>query len=403
MSTYVVIGGGLAGAKSVEALRDLDGDARIVLIGGESHLPYERPPLSKDHLWGEKALEDFTPLAAGWFTDNQVEARLGVFAINLDAPGRIVHLSDGRSIRYDGLVLATGSRPRSLDIPGIGRPGVQVLRTLEDSDALAAAFDEGGRLVIYGGGWIGLEVAAAARRRDVPVTIIVRGDAILRELGDDIASRFLELHRRHGVEFVFDSTIAGIEGVGERGPVKSVTLDGGRSIDAAHVLIAAGAEPRLELAREAQLEIDGGVLVDDTLATSDPYIVAVGDIAAVANPWVGERIRVEHWAAALNQPAIAAHTLVGDEAHFDEPPYFFTDQYDVGMEFRGVIPAGATMIQRDEDDGYLVFWLRPDGVPRAAMNVNVWDKGEALDALLRAGAPVDPVGLADPGHPLEAL
>lgn len=403
MSTYVVIGGGLAGAKSVEELRDLDGEARIVLVGGEAHLPYERPPLSKEYLVGGKALEEFTPLAAGWFADNEVEARLGIFATDVDAAGRLVHLSDGSSLAYDGLILATGSRPRTLNLPGVGRSGVQTLRTLEDADQLRAVLTAGGPLVVYGGGWIGLEVAAVARTMGVPVTVVVREDRVLRQLGDEVAPRFVAMHREHGVEFAFNSTIASIDGDGERGAVKSVTLGDGRRVEAAAVLIAVGAEPRVELAQAAGLEVEGGVLVDDSLRSSDPAIFAVGDIANAENRWVGGRIRVEHWATALSQPAIAARGVVGDEAHYDLPPFFYTDQYDLGMEFRGVIPDGATLVTRDTDEGYISFWLRGDGVPRAVMNVNVWDQADAIDALLKAGRPADAAKVRDPGVPLDAV
>lgn len=401
--TYVVVGGGLAGARSVEELRDLDGEARIVLVGGERTLPYERPPLSKEYLLGNKQLAEFTPLDSAWFSDNQVEPMLGIFATGIDSGDQIVHLSDGTSLRYDGLVLATGSRPRSLDLPGAGRPGVQTLRTVEESDQLREALKAKTPIVIDGGGWIGLEVAAAARHYDAPVTVVVRGDKILTQLGDEIGDRFLAMHRDHGVEFILNTELASIDGEGDSGKVTGVTLDDGRTVQAGHVLLAVGAEPRLELARHAGLDIDGGVLADDTLITSDPHIVAVGDIVNAENSWVGGRVRVEHWATALNQPPVAARTLVGDEAHFDSPPYFFTDQYDVGMEFRGQIPEEYTLIQRGEGEEYLVFWLNPEGVVRAAMNVNIWDQGDALDALLAEGRPVDAADLADPGKPLDSL
>lgn len=400
MRTYVVVGGGLGGAKAVEELRDLDGEARIVLIDGEELLPYERPPLSKEYLLGEKKLDEFTPLSAGWFTDNQVEARVGIFATDLDAEQQIVHLSDGTSIHYDGLVLATGSRPRTVNLPGVARPGVQVLRTLAESDQLKSALESGGPLVIYGGGWIGLEVAAAARTRDVPVTVVVREDKVLRQLGDEIGDRFLAMHRDHGVVFELNATIASIDGDGDSGPVTGVTLGDGRKVDASHVLIAVGADPRVELASAAGLEVDDGVVVDDTLVTSDPHIVAVGDIANAQNTWVGDRIRVQHWAAALKMPEVAARTLVGDDAHYDAPPYFYTDQYDLGMEFRGLIPENARLVQRGGDDEYIVFWLRKDDVLRAAMNVNVWDQGDAIEEILKSEKPVDPDKLADPNVPL---
>lgn len=400
MATYVVVGGGLAGAKAVEELRDLDGDARVILVGGEPLLPYERPPLSKQYLLGEQRLDQFTPLHASWFTDQQVEARLGVFATDLAADEHIVYLSDGTSIHFDGLVLATGSRPRSLNVAGVNRPGVQVLRVLSESDLLKAALGTGGSLVVIGGGWIGLEVAAAARTMGVPVTVVVRGDRILRELGDEIGERFVAMHRDHGVHFEFNAELASVDGDGPSGPVSAVTLNDGRTIDCTHVLIAIGAEPRTELAVAAGLAVDDGVLVADTLLTSDPKIAAVGDLANADNAWVGGRVRCEHWATAMHQPAVAARSLVGDEAHYDAPPYFFTDQYDLGMEFRGVIPDRPRLVQRGDDDAYLAFWLGEDGVVRAVMNVNVWDQGDAIEALLKAQSPVDAARLADRDVPL---
>ncbi|GAA3869870.1 NAD(P)/FAD-dependent oxidoreductase [Tessaracoccus defluvii] len=395
MSTYVIVGGGLAGTRTAEELRDLDGDARIVLVAGEAALPYDRPPLTKDYLLGAKQENDIVLHDAGWFTDNQIELHAGQNASSIDPAAQLVYLTDGTSIHYDGLALATGSRPRSLTVPGVGRPGVQTLRTLPESTQLRDSLAAGDPIVIVGGGWIGLEAAAAARHHGAPVTVLVRDRTVLPALGHEIGKRFIELHRKHGVEFVFGGELASIDGDGDRGPVTGVTLVGGRVIEARRVLIAVGAEPRVELAREAGLEVGNGVLVDDTLATSDPRIVAVGDIAAPENAWFGGRLRVEHWATALTQPAIAARTLVGDEAHFDGPPFFYTDQYDLSMEFRGVIPDEATMIQRGSGAEYLVIWLNRDGVPRAAMNVNQWE-GDSLEALLRQARPADPRRFADP-------
>ena len=395
MSTYVIVGGGLAGTRTAEELRDLDGDARIVLVAGEAALPYDRPPLTKDYLLGAKQENDIVLHDAGWFTDNQIELHAGQNASSIDPAAQLVYLTDGTSIHYDGLALATGSRPRSLTVPGVGRPGVQTLRTLPESTQLRDSLAAGDPIVIVGGGWIGLEAAAAARHHGAPVTVLVRDRTVLPALGHEIGKRFIELHRKHGVEFVFGGELASIDGDGDGDPVTGVTLVGGRVIEARRVLIAVGAEPRVELAREAGLEVGNGVLVDDTLATSDPRIVAVGDIAAPENAWFGGRLRVEHWATALTQPAIAARTLVGDEAHFDGPPFFYTDQYDLSMEFRGVIPDEATMIQRGSGAEYLVIWLNRDGVPRAAMNVNQWE-GDSLEALLRQARPVDPRRFADP-------
>ena len=407
MTRYVIIGGGLGGAKAAEALRDLDGSASLTLIAGERHLPYERPPLSKEFLQGTKTLADATVFDAGWYRDNEIALRLGVFATAVDAERRVVELSDGSDIGYDALVLATGSRPRSLRLPGIARPGVQTLRTIEEAtqlrDALVALAADGRRLIIVGGGWIALEVAASARTVGAEVTVLVRDDHIVAALGPEWGERFAALHREHGVDLRLGVQVARVEGEGETGPFAGVTLTDGSRVDGAHLLLAVGAEPRLELADLAGVELGDGVLVGPGLVSSDPTIAAVGDIADVDNTFLGHRERLQHWAAALKEPGVAARALVGDEADYDAIPYFFTDQYDWGMEFRGEIPHPYRLVQRGPDTAGISFWLDADGVPRAAMNLNVWDAGEALEALLRARRPVSAEQLADPGVPLTSL
>ena len=223
MSTYVIVGGGLAGTRTAEELRDLDGDARIVLVAGEAALPYDRPPLTKDYLLGAKQENDIVLHDAGWFTDNQIEMHAGQYASSIDPAAQLVYLTDGTSIHYDGLALATGSRPRSLTVPGVGRPGVQTLRTLPESTQLRDSLAAGDPIVIVGGGWIGLEAAAAARHHGAPVTVLVRDRTVLPALGHEIGKRFIELHRKHGVEFVFGGELASIDGDGDRGPVTGVT------------------------------------------------------------------------------------------------------------------------------------------------------------------------------------
>ena len=403
MTSYVIIGGGLAAARSAEELRDLDGEARIVVVAGEPVLPYERPPLSKDYLMGKSDFAQAVPLDQYWYSDNQVQLRLNTFATGVDRQAKLVHLADGSSLSYDALVLATGSRPRTLTVEGIGRPGVQTLRTVEESTQLREALTPDARLVIIGGGWIAFEVASSARQLGAQVTVLVRGDQVLRELGPTIAGRFCDLHRDHGVDIRLNSQAEAIEGQGDAGPVAAVRLSDGTRLPADHVLLALGAEPRLDLAAQAGLELADGVVVDDQLRSSDPAIVAVGDIANAHNDWLGRRVRLAHWAAAQNQPAVAARTLVGDQAHWDDLPYFFTDQYDWGMEFRGAIGEGGSQVQRGHGTEYLYFWLDGHSVPTAVMNLNLWDQGDAIEALLRVRRPVDPARLADPDQPLASL
>lgn len=400
---FVVVGGGLAGAKVAQALRDNDFDGAITLIGAEEHLPYERPPLSKEHLAGKKALTDFTVETAAWYRDHRIDLRLGTEVTAIDRATKTVILPDGSALGYDKLALATGATPRRLPIPGADAEGVYTLRTLEDSDALIRLFGTARRLAVIGAGWIGLEVSAAARAADVEVTIVEAARApLLGALGPEMGAVFADLHRAHGVDLRFGAQVERIVTDGNR--ASGVRLGDGTTIDADAVLVAVGAKPNIELAAAAGLEVDSGVLVDAGLTTSDPDIVAVGDIAEQRHPLLGRRIRVEHWANALNQPAVAAATMLGKHAVYDRLPYFFTDQYDLGMEYTGYTAGGdyERVVVRGDRDGreFVAFWL--DSVNRvlAGMNVNVWDVGDRIKELIGSGDPVDPERLADTSTPL---
>lgn len=399
---FVVVGGGLAGAKVAQALRDNDFEGAVTLIGAEEHLPYERPPLSKEHLAGKKALTDFTVETAAWYRDHHIDLRLGTEVTAIDRATKTVSLPDGSTLGYDKLALATGATPRRLPIPGADAEGVYTLRTLEDSDALIRLFGTARRLAVIGAGWIGLEVAAAARAADVEVTIVEAARApLLGALGPEMGAVFADLHRAHGVDLRFGVQVERI--ITDGGRASGVRLGDGTTIDADAVLVAVGAKPDIELAAQAGLEVDSGVLVDAGLTTSDPDIVAVGDIAEQQHPLLGRRIRVEHWANALNQPAVAAATMLGKHAVYDRLPYFFTDQYDLGMEYTGYTAGDyERVVVRGDRAGreFVAFWL--DSVNRvlAGMNVNVWDVGDRVRELILSGDPVDPERLADTSIPL---
>ncbi len=401
-SRFVIVGGGLAGAKTAEGLREGGYTGSIVLVGAEAHLPYERPPLSKDYLAGTAERESMDVHDRQWYADHDVELRLGVPAVQIDRDAHEVVLRDGARVGYDQLVLATGSRARHIDVPGSDADGVVYLRDVDDSDALGAALGQARRVVLIGAGWIGLEVAANARQRGLEVDVVEHARLpLLRVMGVELAQMFADLHREHGVTFHFEASIAGIEVADGR--ATGVTLGDGTRLPADLVVVGIGAQPNVELARDAGLEVDNGVLVDAYLRTNDPQIFAVGDIAAEEHPALG-RVRVEHWANAANQPAAVAATVTGTPTPYDEQPYFFTDQYDLGMEYRGYVPPGVepTVVVRGDRDTreLLAFWLSPEEKVLAAMNVNVWDAGDQIAALLGAG-PVDPQRLADPGAPLE--
>ncbi len=406
----VIIGGGLAGAKTAEALRSLDYTGPITLIAGEDHLPYERPPLSKEYLAGTKQQSDFTVHDADWFADNQIDLRRGVWADALDPLARTVHLVDGTTVAYRAVVLATGSIPAHPPLPGADAAGVHYLRTVDDADALVAVLTAGSRLAVIGAGWIGLEVAAAARAHGADVIVVeAAGQPLQAALGPELGAVFADLHRSHGVDLRLNAKVAEITTeTGPDGVAKAVgvVLADGSVIPVDGVLVAVGARTQLEVAESAGLDLaDRGVLVDAGMRTSAPDVYAVGDIAAAQHPLYGARIRSEHWATALNQPAIAAANILGGEARFDNPPYFFTDQYDLGMEYRGHADGYTRVVTRGDVAGraFHAFWLGPDDTVLAAMNVNLWDDGDALQALVAAHRPVDPVALADPAVPLERL
>ncbi|MFZ2528350.1 MAG: FAD-dependent oxidoreductase [Rhodococcus sp. (in: high G+C Gram-positive bacteria)] len=406
--TFVIVGAGLAGAKTAEELRARDFGGHIVLLGTEEHLPYERPPLSKEYFAGSKRLLDFTVQRGDWYRDHRVELRLGTTVTAVDPAAHTVSLPDGSAVHYDKLALATGSRPRLVPLPGADAAGVHVLRTVDDADALLSAIERGtstpARLVIIGAGWIGLEVAANARGRGADVTVLeTAAQPLQAALGPDIGAVFADLHRAHGVDLRVQASVAEI--VVDSGRATGVRLGDGDVVPADAVLLAVGAVPNIEAAQAAGLAVDGGVLVDSALTTSDPDIVAVGDIAEAEHPVLGGRIRVEHWANALNQPAVAAATMLGRPASYDRLPYFFTDQYDLGMEYVGHAPRDATVVTRGDVAGlqFLAFWLDSDNRVRAGMNVNIWDAGDDIRALLNSGAAVDPARLADPGVALADL
>ncbi|MEV0673794.1 FAD-dependent oxidoreductase [Mycobacterium sp. NPDC050441] len=401
-STIAIVGGGLAGAKAAEALRDNDFDGHVVLFAAEDHLPYERPPLSKEYLAGKKKLDDFTVDPAAWYRDHNIDLRLGTEVSAVNAADHELTLPDGTTVGYDKLLLATGSASRRPPIPGADAAGVHYLRTIDDAAALSAVLTPGSTLAIVGAGWIGLEVAAGARGRDVNVTVVESARLpLLAALGAEVGEVFAQLHREHGVDLRLDQSVQEI--TTDNGTATGLRLGDGSTVAADAVLIAVGAAPNLELAENAGLATEnGGVLVDASLRSSDPDIYVVGDIAAAQHPLFGVRIRTEHWANALKQPAVAVAGMLGHSAEYAELPYFFTDQYDLGMEYVGHAPQYQRVVFRGDVAGreFVAFWLDADNRVLAGMNVNVWDVLDDVKDLIRSGTPVDPDRIADPSQPL---
>jgi 3-phenylpropionate/trans-cinnamate dioxygenase ferredoxin reductase component len=396
-TSYVVVGGGLAGAKAAEAIRGTDADGRITLVGAESRRPYERPDLSKAVLLGKKSADELYVHDEGWYAENSVDLVLGQRVTALDREGRTVTLADGRELGYDRLLLATGAEPRQLNVPGADLDGVHYLRTTEDNAALAAALKAGGSLVVVGAGWIGLEVAAAAREHGLDVTVVEpQPTALYGVMGQAVGEIWAELHRSHGVDVRTGLQVKAIHEAGGR--AAGVVLDDGQVVDADVVVVGVGAAPNLELAKAAGLVADGGVPVDTRLRTEDPNIWAAGDIALAQNTWAGRALRVEHWANAKNQGAFAGRSMAGAEDEWGDPPYFYTDQYDAGMEYWGwADPRVDTAVVRGkpEEGAYVVVWLSPDGQVDAAMHVNQWDDADAVKALVQAKLTLDPARFTD--------
>jgi 3-phenylpropionate/trans-cinnamate dioxygenase ferredoxin reductase subunit len=403
--TYLIVGASLAGAKAAEALRGEGFDGPITLIGEETERPYERPPLSKDYLMGKAERETIYVHPHEWYADHDVELRLGVAVTGIDPAAHQVALADGSRTGYAKLLLATGSSPRPLSVPGASVDGVLYLRRVEDSDRIRAALQTASRIAVVGAGWIGLETAAAARAASVEVTVLESAELpLLRVLGGETAQVFAGLHRDYGVDLRCGVQIAEI--TSSHGQASGVRLSDGSHIQADVIIAGVGITPNTELGEAAGLEIGNGIVVDQQLRSSDPDIYAAGDVASAFHPLLGKHIRVEHWANALNQPKAAAKSMLGHQVRYDRVPYFYTDQYDLGMEYAGYVEPGeydqvvfrGDVSQRE----FIAFWLS-GGRVLAGMNVNIWDVNDAIQDLVRAGTPVDVSKLADPQAALEEL
>ena len=405
-STYLIVGASLAGANAAEALRAEGFTGRIALIGEEHERPYERPPLSKGYLLGTAEKDTIYVHPEQWYAEHDVELRLGATVTGIDPGAREVHLADGSRAGYAKLLLTTGSSPRRLKIPGADFDGVLYLRQVKDCEQIKATFGGASRIAVIGAGWIGLETTAAARAAGVEVTVLEMAELpLLRVLGREVAEVFAGLHTDHGVDLRFGVQIAEI--TGSDGKVDGVLLADGTHVPADAVIVGVGITPNSQLAEAAGLEVDNGIRVDAELRTSDPDIYAAGDVANAFHPVLGKHIRVEHWANARHQPRAAAKAMTGQEASYDRVPYFFSDQYNLGMEYAGYVePDGYDeVIFRGDVAGreFVAFWLGDGGRVLAGMNVNIWDVNDAIQALVRSGRPVDKDALRDSSIPLESL
>jgi 3-phenylpropionate/trans-cinnamate dioxygenase ferredoxin reductase component len=397
MPTFVIAGASLAGAKAAETLRDEGFDGEIVLLGAETERPYERPPLSKGYLLGHDELESVYVHPEGWYAEHGVDLRMGVTVAAVDPGASAVVTSEDSIVRYDKLLLTTGASPRRLDFPGSDRPEVLYLRTVADSQRLRAAFQPGTRVVVAGAGWIGLETTAAARSKDCPVTVLEpQPDALHDQLGPELGAVFADLHRAHSVEFRFGERAV------EFRPGMVIT-SGGAHVPADVLVVGIGAAPNDAPAAAAGLEVSNGVLTDAALRTSAQNIFAAGDVANSFHPLLGRRVRVEHWANALNGGPAAARSMLGMPVEYDPVPYFYSDQYDLGMECAGLPSPGTydQVVYRGDRAAleFIAFWLSR-GTVVAGMNVNVWEVNDDIQSLIRSAREVDPSRLTDPDVPL---
>jgi len=404
--TFVIVGAGLAGAKAAEALRTEGFDGRVILLGEEGDRPYDRPPLSKDYLQGKSEKDKIYIHPEEFYADHDIDLRLDTRVASIDRSSHEVTLEGGERISYHKLLLVTGSSPRRLAVPGNDLDGVLYLRRLEDCEALKAAFKTAKRVAIIGAGWIGLETAAAARAAGCEVTVLEQGELpLLAVLGREVAEIYAGVHRDHGVQLRLGVDVAEI--TGKDGRATGVRLEDSGVVESDTIVVGVGITPNTELGEAAGLTIDSGVVVDQYLTTSDADIFAAGDVANAYYPLFDTHLRLEHWSAALNQGPVAAANMVGRVVSYDHVPYFFSDQYDVGMEYSGFVSGGHydEVIFRGDvaKREFIAFWIE-SGRVRAGMNVNVWDVTDTIQRLVRSGQVVDRAKLADPAVPLgEAL
>jgi 3-phenylpropionate/trans-cinnamate dioxygenase ferredoxin reductase component len=400
--TFVIAGASLAGAKAAEELRERGFDGRVVLVGTETELPYERPPLSKDYLRGESERSSARVHDEAYYEEHEIELLLGTTVTAIDPSAGRVMLGGERTLEFDRLLVSTGAEPRRMEVQGAELDGIHYLRTLADCDILRGRLQAGGHVAVVGAGWIGSEVAASARQRGLDVTLI---DPLSlpneRIFGPEIGEFYRDVHAEHGIELMLGEGVEAFEGDGS---VRRVRTASGRTVECDFVVVGVGIVPRVDLARDAGLEVDNGIVVDGHLRSSAANVFAAGDVANAWYPWYGRRIRVEHWANALNQGPFAARAMLGDDIEYDQIPYFFSDQYDVGMEYSGYATEWDSVVFRGDRDGgeFIAFWLQ-EGRVVAGMNVNVWDVNEHVQALIRSRRPIETALLTDADTPLESL
>ena len=400
--TFVIAGASLAGAKAAQELREHGFDGRIVLIGSEPERPYERPPLTKDYLRGESEREKAFVHTAGYYEEHDIELMTGTTVTAIDPGGSRITLDPGGELSYDRLLLTTGSEPRRIPAPGAELEGVYYMRSLDDCDVLRRRLNDSRRVAVVGAGWIGSEFAASARQLGLEVAVI---DPLAvpneRIFGAEVGAFYRDVHVQHGVEMLLGQGLEAFEGDGS---VARVRTSAGRVVECDFAVVGIGITPRTGLAADAGLTVDNGIVTNERLETSAPGIFAAGDVANAWHPFYDQHVRVEHWANALNQGPAAARAMLGEDVAFDRIPYFFSDQYDVGMEYSGNATSWDEVVFRGDRDGgeFIAFWLSGGRVV-GGMNVNVWDVNQHVQELIRSRRRVNVAALTDPDTPLDSL
>jgi 3-phenylpropionate/trans-cinnamate dioxygenase ferredoxin reductase subunit len=397
--TFVVVGANMTGGAAVQALREGGFDGRLLLVGEEPHLPYERPPLSKEYLRGEQDLAAGFMREDDWYQEQDIDTRLGTRATRLSPADRVVELEGGEPIRYDALLLATGARPRRL--PGPSSDRIHYLRTIEDADRIRGRLETARHLVVVGAGFIGAEVAASARTLGKDVTVLEFASVpLVRALGEEMGRVYAAIHRDHGVAL---HTGEGVETVEESEGGVVVRTTAGRTVEGDLVVVGVGIEPRTELAEEAGLDIDNGVLVDGGCRTSVDGVFAAGDVANHDHPLFG-RIRVEHFDNALKMGTHVAQNMLGGDQPFDDPHWFWSDQYDLNLQYGGFAKEWDQIVIRGsvEDRDFCAFYLK-DGQLLAALGLNRGKEVRRAMKLISARARPDPAALRDEEVDLKSL
>jgi 3-phenylpropionate/trans-cinnamate dioxygenase ferredoxin reductase subunit len=398
----VIVGAGLAAARAAEAVRKDGYEGSLTILGAEPERPYLRPPLSKDYLRGESEREKVYVHPATFYAEQRIDLRSGTTVRAIEPATRQVVLDDDHRVPFDRLLIATGAEPRTLPVPGAHLPGVMTLRTVADADAIHAAAVDAERIVVVGAGWIGSEVAASLRTLGRTVVLVAPdGVPLERVLGPEIGGMYRDLHIQHGVDWRPGTRVRRIIGTDRAQRIETST---GEEIAADLVIAGIGVQPRTELAVAAGLAVGDGIEVSETLETSVTGIFAAGDVASAWHPFYERRIRTEHWANAKFQGTAAGRSMLGGTAPYDRIPYFYSDQYDLGMEYTGWARASDGLIVRGSlaDRQFIAFWIR-DGRVVAGMNANVWDVAKPIERLIRSRATVDPDALADPSIAIDDL